>query len=237
MHFETYTKKLDRRAWKGRLVGYSLERESFRVYNPETRSIREIRNFTFTETPSVMPEPDLVIRFDGGDFACNEYDDMVRDVRTYTSNLDLSSPPAADRHIQDLSVRGLLKNIRETTNRDAAVNCSSLEPPENPSEDNPSDNSPGGDSSASREQGSPTGSGGGPEWKGSFGISASGAASRSGCGSHGGSASRGGRGARGGRGRTALRCGRDGSTPQHPTTRSVALVPNAQTIREMRRPA
>ena len=59
---------------------------------------------------------------------------MVRDVRNYTSNLDLSSPPAADREVQDPSVldlpsvRDLLQTIRETTNRDAAANRNSSDP-------------------------------------------------------------------------------------------------------------
>ena len=44
----------------------------------------------------VLPEPDLVNGFDEGEFTYDEYDDMVRDVRNYTSNLDLASPPAAD---------------------------------------------------------------------------------------------------------------------------------------------
>ena len=34
--------------------------------------------------------------FDEGEFTYDEYDDMVRDVRNYASNLDLASPPAAD---------------------------------------------------------------------------------------------------------------------------------------------
>ena len=66
--------------------------------------------------------------FDEGDFTYDEYDDMVRDVRNYTSNLDLSSPSAADREVQDPSVRGLLQTIRETTNRDAAANRNSSDP-------------------------------------------------------------------------------------------------------------
>ena len=84
---------------------------------------------------------------------------MVRDVGNYTSNLDLSSPPDADREVQD-PVRDLLQKIRET-----------------PPVDNPSDDSPGGDSSASLEQGSPRRSGGGSASDGSSGISASGAVS------------------------------------------------------------
>ena len=40
---ETYTKKLEHRAWEGRLVGYSMDSKSYRVYNAETRRVRESR--------------------------------------------------------------------------------------------------------------------------------------------------------------------------------------------------
>ena len=128
MHVETHTKKLDR-AWECRLLGYSVDRKSFRVYNPASRSVRESINITFTETPSVMREPDLVSGFDEGDFTYDEYDGMVR---SSTSNLDLSSPPGVYREVQDPSVRDLLQTIRETTNRDAAAIRNSSDPPETP---------------------------------------------------------------------------------------------------------
>ena len=41
VHHETYTKKLEHRAWEGRLVGYSMESKSYRVYNAETRCAGE----------------------------------------------------------------------------------------------------------------------------------------------------------------------------------------------------
>ena len=132
---------------------------------------------------------------------------MVQDVRDYTSNLDLSSPPAAGQEVQNPSVRDLLQTIRETTNRDAAANRSCSDPPETTPFNNPSDDSPGGNRSASPEQGSPTGLAGGSEADGSSGISAPVAVSRGGRGSHGGPASLGGRGARGGRGGPAPRGG------------------------------
>ena len=56
--------------------------------------MHESRNVIFIETPSVLPEPDLVSGFD---------------VRNYTSNLDLASPPAADGVVGDPSVRDLLE--------------------------------------------------------------------------------------------------------------------------------
>ena len=80
VHVETHTKKPEHRAWEGRLVGYSMERKSFRIYNASTRSVRESRNVIFIETPSVLPEPDLVSGFDEGKLTYDEYDDMVRDV-------------------------------------------------------------------------------------------------------------------------------------------------------------
>ena len=97
VHVETHTKELEHRAWKGRLVGYIVDSKSFRVYNSSTRSVRESRKVIFIETPSVLPDPDLVSGFDEGEFTYDDYDDMIRDVRNYTSKLDLSSPAAADR--------------------------------------------------------------------------------------------------------------------------------------------
>ena len=129
VHVETHTKNLDRRAWEGRLVGYSMDSKSFRVYWSATRSVHESRNVIFIETPSVMPEPDLVSGFDEGDFTYEEYVYMVHDVRNYISNLDLTSPPAADREVQDWLVWDLLQQICQTTNRDAAANRSSSDPP------------------------------------------------------------------------------------------------------------
>ena len=38
MHVEAHTTKPGRRAWEGRLVGYSVDSKSIRVDNPETRS-------------------------------------------------------------------------------------------------------------------------------------------------------------------------------------------------------
>ena len=103
VHVETHSKKLEHRAWEGRLIGYSVDSESFRVYNSSTRSVRESRNVSFIETPAVLPEPDLVSGFDEGEFTYDEYDDMVRDVRNYTSNT-----PAADGMVGDSSVRDLI---------------------------------------------------------------------------------------------------------------------------------
>ena len=89
--------------------------------------------------------------FDEGEFTYDDYD-MVRDVRNYTSKLHLSSLGAADRGIEDLSVRGRLEQIRETTDRDLDFNPASSEPSGDPPVDIPSDTSLGG--------GSPSGSGG-----------------------------------------------------------------------------
>ena len=56
VHVETYTKKLDVRAVEGRLVGYSSNSKSYRVYIPGTQRIVESRNIVhrnaFTATPT-----------------------------------------------------------------------------------------------------------------------------------------------------------------------------------------
>ena len=47
VHEETHTKKLDSRTWEGRLVGYSLDGKSYRIYNAQTRRVRESRNVIY----------------------------------------------------------------------------------------------------------------------------------------------------------------------------------------------
>ena len=66
LHVETHTKKLEHRAWEGRIVCYSVGSKSFRFYNSSTRSVRESRNVIFIETSSGLPDPDLVRGFDEG---------------------------------------------------------------------------------------------------------------------------------------------------------------------------
>ena len=58
-----------------------------------------------------MPKQDLASGLDEEDFTNDDSADMVRNVRTYTCNLDLSSPPAADREVQDPLVRGLSQQL------------------------------------------------------------------------------------------------------------------------------
>ena len=60
-----------------------MDSKSYRVYNAETRRVRESPNVIFIETPSVMPPPD-VGGYDDGEFTYDGHDDMVRDVRNYT---------------------------------------------------------------------------------------------------------------------------------------------------------
>ena len=98
-----------------------------------------------------LPEPDLVSGFDEGEFTYDEHDDMVRDVRNYTSNLDPASPHAADGVVGDPSVRDLLEQIRAITTRDLGLNPASSVPSEHPPVGHSPIASPGGVSPASRE--------------------------------------------------------------------------------------
>ena len=54
--------------------------KSYRVYNAETRRVRESRNVIFVETPSAVPPSDGC-GYDDGEFTYDGHDDMVRDVR------------------------------------------------------------------------------------------------------------------------------------------------------------
>ncbi|CAN0579240.1 unnamed protein product, partial [Ectocarpus sp. 12 AP-2014] len=57
VHVETHKRKLNPKAWEGRLCGYSMDSKSFRIYNPEKGNVRESRNVIFIETPSAIPDP------------------------------------------------------------------------------------------------------------------------------------------------------------------------------------
>lgn len=177
VHVETHTKKLEPRAWEGRLVGYSTDSKSYRIYNPATKRVRESRNVVFIETPSALPRLE-VGGFDDGDFTYDEGDDLVRDVRDHTSNIDIHGPsPNIDA--ADPFVTTLIGQIHDVTNRDIGIGTAAPTPPI----------SPGGVSPA--EQGPPP-SDASPSGASPSGSLPSGSASRGGS-SRGGSASRGGR--------------------------------------------
>ena len=86
-----------------------MDSKSYRVYNAETRRVRESRNVIFIETPSVMPPPD-VGGYDDGEFTYDGHDDMVRDMQNYTFNhsIDSLSP---DHAVGDPPLVDLLEQI------------------------------------------------------------------------------------------------------------------------------
>ena len=123
VHEEVHTNKLKRRAWEGRLVGFSEESKSYRIYNSETRRVWVSRNVIFIETPSVAPS--LEARgFDDGEFTYDDHDDMLRDVRNSISNHSadsLSPERAVGDAVGDQSAIELLEQICETTKRDLGL--------------------------------------------------------------------------------------------------------------------
>ena len=135
VHIETFTKKLDARAWEGCLVGYSTDSTSFRVYHPETRKVRESRSVVFIENPSVAPDPDRML--DEGASEYHEPEDVVRDVRNYATLLDLGS--SSDNLTSDgVSACQLLEQLRDVTDRDLRVTPARTEIPETPPVEQPS---------------------------------------------------------------------------------------------------
>ena len=229
VHEETHTRKLEYRAWEGRLVGYSMDSKSYRIYNNETRRVRSSRNVVFIETapvPSSLDERG----FDDGEFTYDDHDEMLRDVRNYTFNhsVDSLSPEHA---VGDPPVLELLEQVRQITDRDLGVSPAGPSPadgaPETsggtPEGDSPA--SPGGVSPPEPGDGaSPPGSSPGPATppgsssdpatppgSSPSGPAPSGAASRGGS-ARGRGSSRGGRVARGGSSRGGS--ARGGTTPR-----------------------
>ena len=122
-----------------------MDSTSYRVYNPATGTVRESRNVIFIETPSAIPEPDLANGLEEGEFTYDDVDEMVRDIRNYSSNIDLSSSPSAGQEVRNPSVRDLFEQIKEITNRDAGINHTNSASSETAPTDNPSGDPPGGD--------------------------------------------------------------------------------------------
>ena len=124
VHEETHTKKLESRAWEGRLVGYSLDSKSYRLYNAQTIRVRESGNVIFIETTPAPPTLDER-GFVEGEFTYADQNDMIRDVRNCTTNhsVDALSPNHA---VGDPSVLEFLENISTVNNRDLGL--SSVDP-------------------------------------------------------------------------------------------------------------
>ena len=58
VHIETHTRNLGDKAWKGRLCDYSMSTKAYRIYNPDTRRVKESRNDICIETPvSTLIDP------------------------------------------------------------------------------------------------------------------------------------------------------------------------------------
>ena len=108
--------------------------------------MRESRNVVFIETPSVAPDPDLML--DEGVLEYHEPDDIVRDVRNNATRLDLGSS-SDNRTSDDVSVRQLLEQLRDVTDRDLRVTPARTETSETPPVEQPSP--PGTQSSSGGE--------------------------------------------------------------------------------------
>ena len=52
VHREIYTRKLDDRAFEGKLCGFSQDTRAYSIYNPAKGTVVESRNVTFLETPT-----------------------------------------------------------------------------------------------------------------------------------------------------------------------------------------
>ena len=137
VHIGRRTKKLALKAVEGRLVRYSSNSKSYRVYNPVTRCIIESRNVIFIETPSrLLPPPSkgpqlLMQELPPGDDPDSNNkghnyiadDDFLRDLRNYTTVVNHPGSASTDhvtanRRSENTLVAELLDRISANTRRD-----------------------------------------------------------------------------------------------------------------------
>ena len=117
VHRETYTKKLEDRAFEGKLCGYSHNSKAYRIYNPAKGTVVESRNVTFLETPAYTLPPDVTTE----DYHYEE------DVLRFTSVLDSSLleedlfTPKCDLSSEELE--GQVQRLRQEVRRLRKINA------------------------------------------------------------------------------------------------------------------
>lgn len=119
VHLETHVRKLEPRDWEGRLLEHSLDSTSVCILSPEKQNERISRNVIIIKMPPAIAKPDLdsVSAFEEGKFMHDEHDDLVRDMRHYTSGLDFCTP-AFETTTTDASTLDFANRTRESTDRD-----------------------------------------------------------------------------------------------------------------------
>ena len=117
VHRETYTKKLEDKAFEGKLCGYSHNSKAYRIYNPAKGTVVESRNVTFLETPAYTLPPDVTTE----DYHCEE------DVLRFTSVLDSSLleedlfTPNCD--LSSAELEGQVQRLRQEVRRLSKINA------------------------------------------------------------------------------------------------------------------
>ena len=117
VHRETYTKKLEDRAFEEKLCGYSHNSKAYRIYNPAKGTVVESRNVTFLETPAYTLPPDVttedyhyekdVLRF------TSALDSSLLEEDFFTPNCDLSSA----------ELEGQVQRLRQEVRRLSKINA------------------------------------------------------------------------------------------------------------------
>ena len=118
VHIETHTRNLGDKAWKGRLCDYSMSTKAYRIYNPDTRRVKESRNDICIETPvSTLidpyisnnkddagdPQEDSSSSGNPADISITDHDEVPRLLRKL---LDLTTKDFKTSNIQKASTPG-----------------------------------------------------------------------------------------------------------------------------------
>ena len=117
VHRETYTKKLEDRAFEGKLCGYSHNSKAYRIYNPAKGTVMESRNVTFLETPAYTLPPDVTTE----DYHYEE--DVLRFTSALDSSLleeDLFTPNCG---LSSAELEGQVQRLRQEVRRLSKINA------------------------------------------------------------------------------------------------------------------
>ena len=126
VHRETYTRKLDDRAFEGKLCGFSKDSRAYRIYNPVKGTVVESRNVTFFETLAYS----LPLGVASEDYHCE------RDVLRFTSALDgpLMVEDTFDREdfCSAMEKKARIQRLRQEVRRLSRMNATYRELPTSP---------------------------------------------------------------------------------------------------------
>ena len=98
VHHERYSKKLEDRAFEGKLLGYGLDSQTYRIFNPSNGTVVESRNMTFIESPTRFSPFQYSTDRDGNESDVLSYTSLLGGSPASSDDLDSTTQTALLRH-------------------------------------------------------------------------------------------------------------------------------------------